>query len=117
MRSTWARWAVMGVLLSCEDETVCEKAADRLKYCHAMKRDEGPLLGNSNSSVPVHMGTMLLVAPDDCSGLNECLGTCLAPATCADIEGIESGNSTDPNAPPFAINPELAACVQACWQQ
>jgi hypothetical protein len=97
---------LIGLAGACGDEqSVCEAAVDKLKAC-----DVGRVEAEQGYS------RLPLISTDDCSGDNECLAGCVAPASCAElIYGIKGG-STDPNTPPVPNGPKFVACVYACME-
>jgi len=92
------------LMLGCDEESVCEKAADKLEACKV----GDAVAAQGYARVP------LTVSRDDCSETNECVARCVAPASCAEITGVVLGNSTDPNEPPVQGVGELYGCVAAC---
>jgi hypothetical protein len=103
MRAQWGLAVVVASLaIGCgEEQTVCERAADKLEECEAGRVE-----------AQGYMRLPLVISTDDCSGDNECLAKCVAPATCAEIVHGLKGGSTDPNEPP--VSSALIGCVYAC---
>jgi hypothetical protein len=89
-------------------ETVCEQAQSRIESCQ-------PELDRARGTSGVNRQPRV---SDDCSGKNECIARCLAPASCDAIASLSYGvNITDPNSPPRSIGADFDqvwACVEAC---
>jgi hypothetical protein len=102
MRAQWGSVLVATSLAAaCAEQTVCEKAADKLEACEVGRVE-----------AQGYMRLPLVISTDDCSGENECLAKCVARASCAEIVHGLKGGSTDPNEPP--VSNELINCVFAC---
>jgi hypothetical protein len=96
--------AILILLLGCGEDSVCETAADKLQQCKI-----GDAVAEQGfARVP------LAISRDDCTGTNECLARCVAPATCGELEFVVVGGSTDPNQPPVEGGPKLYGCITAC---
>lgn len=97
-----ARWAAILLLVGCEEDSVCEVAADKLEWC----KFSDAAAEQGFARLP------LTVARDDCTGLNQCVARCVAPASCGDIRALAFGSSTDPNSKPVSL--QLGNCILAC---
>ena len=99
---------VCWLLIACSgsDKTTCEQAHDKLEACQS-QIDAGA--AKRGLRVPLSLSA-------DCSGDDECLAECLAPASCGAIVILSTGSSTDPNEPPVDA-PDAKTffdCFQAC---
>ena len=101
-----AGFLLAGLMVACETESVCEEAVDKLEECN----------GGLPEGQPGFNRLPLAISRDDCSGTNECLAKCVAPASCAELKYAVQGGSTDPNSPPVLNGPKLLACLLACGE-
>jgi hypothetical protein len=102
--SSWTGWWTLVLILGCAEDSVCEKAADKLEGCKV----GDAIAAQGYARVP------LTVSREDCSEINECVARCVAAASCADIRSVVVGPSTDPNEPPAQGAGKLFGCVAAC---
>jgi hypothetical protein len=100
-----AAWIVVS-LAACAEETVCERAADKLQACHIGEKT----FAKGYARIP------LAIDRDHCSGQNECLAKCVDPASCSDLDYVLVSGVADPNLPPPTGHAELLACISACMQ-
>jgi hypothetical protein len=97
---------VVVFLVGCGEDSVCEKAADKMNECKI-----GDAVAQQGfARLP------LVIRRDDCTGTNECFAKCVESANCAELQAVivHGLSSTDPNEPPVLSGVELEACVMAC---
>jgi len=108
-RPGWA-W-VFSLLLACGggSKTTCQQAHDKLDQCQPQINAAAARRG---LRVPLSLS-------DDCSGDDECVAACLAPAGCGAIVVLSAGSSTDPNDPRLDAPDAgtLFNCFSACTKR
>ena len=82
---------------------VCEAAADKMAECRIYEA-----LAERGGRFPV------VISRGMCADRNKCSATCVAPATCAEIDSAMVLGSTHPSEPPATIGDELHRCLVGC---